>query len=390
MTLLKEHRSRVSACSLLWSMALVSQWATAAPVVQQVSGKLDNKATVTVTGSGFGTKATAAPALWDDGSGTSLSQKWDMTVPNQASNTAYNIQYRAVGYRGVAGPHANSQKYIVGGHTGSWSPYAGGNVMLLKGKSSHAQGDIYYSRTYYRVDPSWQFGAVLDDNNHKWWVTNFGGNGPYEDDEFYIDYDQGKFNNSTSAVQHKYSPAPAHPLRSPDNNGHSNWWNTSANPASKWVLYEVEFKLSTGTDGYLKVWADGVLVMNYAGPTDSGAHQNLSMGFGGYSSTYVLSPTNNFRYFADVYMDFTAARVVLANNANLSNATIIEPQIPSRWTDGSIDVVVNQGKFTTGQTAYLFVVDKNGARSSAGLPVTIGGSGTVMVLPNPPTSVSAS
>ena len=365
-------------------MAVSCGAAFAAPVVQNVTGTLSHKTTVTVSGSGFGTKTSAAPALWDDGSATSLSSKWSLSVPNAAADGSYNIQYRSTGYRGVAGPHSNSSKYIVGGHTNTWNPYAGGNVMLTKGRSSHTEGDIVYARAYARLDPKWQFGGSSEDNNHKWWVTNFGGNGPYEDDYFYVDFDQGKFTNPTAAVQHKYSGSGV--LSLSDANGHSNWWGSSKNPASGWTMYEVETKLSTGSGGYLKVWADGVLVMNYAGRTDGRAGSSVSVGFGGYSSTYPISPTNNFRYFADVYIDFTAARVLLANNSSLSSATVIEPQIPSRWTDGAIDVAVNAGKLTTGQTAYLFVVDSKGARNANGLPVVVG---SAVAGPKAPTNVTA-
>jgi hypothetical protein len=346
---------------------------------------------VRITGSGFGTKSTAAPAVWDDGAGTSISAKWSLGVPNAATNSEYNIRYRNVGYRGVAGPHANSSAYIVGGHTNTWSPSSGGNVMITKTRSAHAEGDIVYARAYIRLDPSWQFGATLDDNNHKWWVTNFGGAGPYETDYFYIDLDQGKFNNSSTAVQHKTSVG--HGLTATDANGHSNWWGSSRNPVSGWTLYEVEQRFSTGTNGYLKVWADGALVMNYAGSTDASPGSSIAVGFGGYSSTYTISPVNNFRYFTDVYIDFTPARVVLANASSLDRATIVEPQIPISWSDNSIDVTFNAGKFVSGDTAYLFVVDATGARSATGVQITVGGAAAPPAPPpptpppNPPTLV---
>jgi hypothetical protein len=64
--------------------------------------------------------------------------------------------------------------------------------------------------------------------------------------------------------------------------------------------------------------------------------------------------------------------VVVANNLSLANATIIEPQVPTSWNDGSISVTVNLGKFSAGQTAYLFVVDSSGTANAMGQPITIG------------------
>jgi hypothetical protein len=77
---------------------------------------------------------------------------------------------------------------------------------------------------------------------------------------------------------------------------------------------------------------------------------------------------------------------VLANNQTLSQATIIEPQIPTTWSDGSVSVVVNLGKFQTGQTTYLFVVDPSGTSNAIGYPVTAGG-GVAAAAIAPPTNL---
>ena len=43
--------------------------ALATPLVQNVSGTLSHGGTVTITGAGFGSKAKAAPLVWDNASG---------------------------------------------------------------------------------------------------------------------------------------------------------------------------------------------------------------------------------------------------------------------------------------------------------------------------------
>lgn len=72
------------------------------------------------------------------------------------------------------------------------------------------------------------------------------------------------------------------------------------------------------------------------------------------------------------YLDYTSARVVLANNPDLSLATVIETQIPVTWNNGTIGISVNLGKFNAGETAYLFVVNAVGRRNASGFPVRIG------------------
>ena len=79
-----------------------------------------------------------------------------------------------------------------------------------------------------------------------------------------------------------------------------------------------------------------------------------TIAIGGYAR--MQGYTTNWRYFDDIYIDTSLARVVLADKPALSEATIIENQIPTAWSDGSITATVNLGKFTQGQTAYLFVV----------------------------------
>ncbi len=121
--------------------------------------------------------------------------------------------------------------------------------------------------------------------------------------------------------------------------------------------------------------------IDYAGPTDKYPGTQRTEGLGGYARMY--NQPNNWRYWADVYLDYSRARVVLANNADINKATIIEPQIPSSWSNTSIGITVNLGKFTAGQTAYLFVYDPSGVPNSTGLPITVGGSSGTSP-PSPP------
>src|SRR5437773_8983200 len=95
--------------------------------------------------------------------------------------------------------------------------------------------------------------------------------------------------------------------------------------------------------------------------------------------------SGNWLYFDDTYVDTTLSRVVLADKPVLSQATIIENQIPSSWSDGSITATVNLGQFAQGQTAYLIVVDSAGTPSATGLAVTAGGT---VATPNAPSGVS--
>ncbi len=140
------------------------------PVITQSSGTFSHKSTAAVSGFGFGEKSPAAPVVWDDASGTSLDRKWDLSVPNDPPGSAYNLQYRNIPYRGVAGPHSNAPKYIVGGHLNDSGPYSGGIVMMLRNRGSYSNGAIYYASWYERVDPSWTSANNDLDADFKWFI----------------------------------------------------------------------------------------------------------------------------------------------------------------------------------------------------------------------------
>jgi len=163
-------------------------------------------------------------------------------------------------------------------------------------------------------------------------------------------------------------------LQSPDQNGHNMWWDQAVNPmAGQWSKIEMELKYTNQNDGYIKLWENGVLRVDYRGRTDGLSGSTRTEGIGGYGRNYPY--TSNWRYFADVYLDYSRARVILGNASTYAASTIREVQIPTAWSGSSISLTVNLGKFQTGQTAYLYVVDSNGQANSAGVPITVGSGG---------------
>lgn len=350
--------------------------ASAAPVIQQASGTLKHKGAVTISGSGFGTKGTAAPVVWDDAStGTMLTDngKWDDAWPTQVDSSAYYIRYTTP-INGISLPHNNITRYIAGGHGNvGWTL----QVEMWKTRTISSFPAYFYATWYSRADDNWTF-AGDDSDNYKCFTHSSGGK-PYDENGYWY--------------------AGLNPLHSKTEVtawGALSTTGSGTNPmAGKWVKTEVEMKISQQSDGFFRLRDNGVLRLSYSGITDGPKAAGTSSGswsgntrtevIGGFGRPY--GKPNNWRYFADVYYDYSLARVVLANNANLSNATIIEPQIPSSWSSGSINVSVNLGKFTAGQTAYLFVFDSSGAPNATGFPVTVGGTGGGETL-NPPQNLS--
>jgi hypothetical protein len=372
-----------TACSLMF----LTGAAIAAPSGLKASGTFSHKGTVTITGTGFGTKGTAAPVIWDDASGNSILDKWDGAWPN--NNPAYNTTYRSP-MRGIGLPHNNVTRYIAGAHAESAGAQGGYNVIPFKYRTISSYPAYSFWSWYERADDKWVFNG---NGNYKTFAFSEG-QGPYNmPNNWYVVINPPQplsntslltytFNDDTNSCTPQYGWCTLMPT---DTNGHSHWWDAAINPMSgTWKKVQMEIKYTNQNDGYIKLWEDGVLRINYAGSTDKYPGNTRTEGPGGYTNMYGNS--NNWRYWDDVYLDYSLARVVLANNADITKATIIEPQIPSSWSDGSIGITVNLGKFTAGQTAYLFVYDPTGAHNSAGLPITVGSSaGTAP--PSAPTSI---
>jgi hypothetical protein len=356
------------------ALSLAATPVFAAPTVQQVSGALDHNATITITGSGFGSKPTSAPVVWDNASGRRMSDKWDGAWPDKLPG--YNTQYYGP-MRGVQPPHEHDTRFIAGAHAANTGADSGYAVVFYKDLSVDSSSYIYVS--WYQVgDRQWAFGG---DNNFKTFVYSVCC-GAYHEPYWYTMY--GPPHPTSNSDKDMVWAINGQQLSNPDSKGHNAWWKTAVNPmAGQWSKVEMAIKVSSQADGYVKQWENGRLVMDYSGPTDTWSGNRRTVAIGGYARMQGF--TSNWRYFDDVYIDTTLARVVLADKPVLSEATIIENQLPTSWSDGSITANVNLGKFTQGQTAYLIVVDASGTPSSTGTAVTAGGT---VAQPSAPPSVS--
>ena len=351
------------------SMITAAAQAISAPVVQHVSGALSHGGLITISGSDFGTKAKAAPLVWDDATGVDVGEKWDGAWPSTIGpyNVAYHTPMRNIGL-----PHNHDTRYIAGDQ---YSPtvatavaggaYGGGDVMVFKNVNVRQPFNVYAS-WYQRLDDSWTFGT---NNNIKTFAYSVCCS-PYQmPNNWYTAYGPPHPTSSSDRGSQWLITDDGKSLINPDLNGHNAWWGHAVNPAAgKWSKVEVAVKLTAQDNGYIRVYENGKRVMNYAGPTDKYAGTARTIGIGGWS---LIKAPHNWRYFADIYLDTSLSRIVLANNSVLAQATIVENQIPSSWSDTVITATVNLGQFQAGETAYLFVVDSTGTSSASGLPVAV-------------------
>ena len=91
--------------------------------------------------------------------------------------------------------------------------------------------------------------------------------------------------------------------------------------------------------------------MTLGSEMDSSAYLGKLFNVNGQNQVYFTNPyTANF---ADIYYDFTAARV------EISDGTYSEPQCLVSWSGTAISYVFNQGQLSTGTNRTLYVYDQN-------------------------------
>jgi hypothetical protein len=366
-------------------LSVIPSFIHAAPQITIANGTFSHNQTITISGNGFGLKNPAAPLAWDNCSGTNLSNIWSRTLPSQAAST-YNIQYHNNGFRNVNAPHNRVNRYIAGGHAQAgytnWNSLAGPAVLV--GKDYASGTNNFYISYYYRLDPLWppNNGESASDPNHK---LNL------------FDPNTGSSVGTINYLEFRPEPENARSAFHSSSMDSSGYWPESYGlfPTEPWNWVKQEVigvNVTNASTGKLYTYTD-----NYCGFIRENmrcyqAASIKSMTVGYYwarcnSCNPTLGSNDAFRYFADIYMDITPSRIIVANNANYTSATITEPQIPSAWSDTSITCTVNLGKFQDQSTAYLFVFDSNNNRNATGYQITIGGSQGDSTPPSPPSGL---
>lgn len=372
-------RCRATLCALV---ALLAHTAIveAQPAVTGSSGTWSHQGTVTISGTGFGSKGTVAPVVWDDASGASITSKWNGAWPDCAGSPLAYRTPAQVG-RGIPLPHSHITKYISGAHMPGTGANCGYNVIMFKTRTVSLPA-YTYATWYERVDDNWTFGG---DDNFKTFAYSVDTT-PYElPNNWYLEYNPRPTSPTSGATWHINDDGAS--LQTPDANGHNWWWGGAINPMSGvWKKIEMELKYTTASDGYIKLWENGTQKIDYRGRTDNLAGTTRTEGIGGYARNY--GTAGNWRYFADVYLDYSRARVILGNAPTLAASTRREVQIPTSWSALSITLSANLGAFSDGQTAYVYVFDANGVSNTSGIPITIGAGGTPDTTPPSVTATS--
>ena len=349
---------RLCRALLVCASCAVAASANAQPAITGVSGTVTNNQTVSITGSGFGTKATAAPLVWEDFNDgvlhPSLSPHGSLPLTNTDNlRHAFSTRNARANYK-VAGANGD----------GHYFEYNGGTALK------------WFVQYWIKLASNWRFGTTAfgggDDGlaNIKFFRMFPSGSRTYTN----VGYSLHGF--AGGAVM-RFVERGAQPYLDVD----GRQWFTPGT----WHNVQVEFG-DGGLDqpnGSMKLWVDGVLrdsatslITNVGSDGPAVAKRPYVIGFYDSWAPSDAAVSNMYAYYSDIYVDNSWARVELGNAATYAACTRREMLLPSAWSATGISARVAQGAFTSGQTAYVYVVDSTGRVNSAGYRVTVGGTAT--------------
>lgn len=349
--MISELRRAIVASLILSGVAPI---AFSAPVVSGVSGTLTAGQSISISGSGFGTKPQAAPLVWDDFES-------------------------GVAGRLISGSAAAVGSWDSGGGTESVTystskAYAGGKSAMhdfVSNYNASLAKNLTFTRLYMDF---WILTDYNDQKSRNWKTWRF-----YGDDD---------------ALQMAYVYQCNGQLMTRDQTN-AGWsvgdWSGDGYSKNTWMHVQLVYNASSPNS------ADGT-VRHFVNSAVHGLNSNAVMTrrnsanfdqirIGHYwakDSIDGCSSNGGARVYTDnVYIDTSWARVELGNASTYGASTRREIQVPTQWSDGSVSFKLNPGTFASGSTVYLYVTDANNV-TSPGRAVTLGGTA---IAPNPPSAV---
>ena len=366
---------RTFAWNTLVALCLLSAKAAATPVITGVNatGGLVNGASLTITGSGFGTKSPAAPYLWADFGQGNLNPS--PLGQDQAWSNIQNMVYSATG-----GP--DNGPYAEG------VPQSGSGVywtLMLSPPYNAATGSWGFtwndlSARYYvfrKMKKNFTTANTINWKDFRMGVQGAGLDwawGPWNGNVVVENLPTG-VNGESNAYAATYV------------NGATTGTQTSPSllegPINQWFSDEIAYQVNscyTCSNGQMQWIVNGALVgqepinMGWTNWTlqlrDSASNENITtMSIQGVADNDAAFPTTNTFGLADIYVDNTWARVMIGNAPTWGQSSIHDIEIPTAWSDNSITVVLHNNSLPSIGGAYLYVFDANGNVNQNGYPL---------------------
>lgn len=318
------------------------------PTISNVAGTFTHDSSITITGTNYGTKSTAAPDLWD-------------TVDNIGAYSALND--------GDTIPTTGGAPWTL--NDGSIMKYETSDTMrharvsaMYKGQTG-ATGGYLGGRTVSgatKLYVSWWIKSSLDvSGGHSSKFIRLNGPSGHESATVQtLSWTQNQlicFNTGETCLD---PPFPDYTLI--DDLGEA------LTPTDTWHFMEL---FADNTSGNQIVVAK----------TDNGTHTNNTQCGSTWNWDYVwrigfdrggTSPPSPLIHMSEIYVDNTPQRVYLGDAATYATCAHLEMQIPSVWSGTSITTTLNQGSFGDTDTVYVYVANDNNEVNASGFQITLG------------------
>lgn len=367
---------------------LIAGPAEALPVINATSGPLTHGQTLTITGTGFGTKPVVAPVKYDDFEGgtygNDVGNGWSVDCGGPGcSGGNGNPDYSSRQLRTNSTMSARA-RFFGSGATAIWAS----NLLLTTNYFNHVYLDYW---VYFWVTPA---NANAVSGNHKLFRIHT----PSGDPNLYFNIycDDGVLSHLSQ--DHTY-------LDGTDATGHFHRYfnSTPPNYRNNWKHIQGYFEKSSpvtspppvGYDGTARFWVDS---RNYVDDRDwnnttTSASDWNRLFLGNFSAPPCdAGPTCTgcgtardtiYVYMDNAYVDTTQAHVEIGDGTTYNTCTVREIQPPTSWIDTAINITLNRGAWADFTGKYAYVVDRSGNVSNAGVGFPLTGT------PPPPSSCAS-
>lgn len=357
-------------CFLFMAILLFAQNVMAQPSISSTSGGWSHGASVTISGTGFGTKTTAAPLLYDDFEGGSngsnikpnnpvVGTAWDDFVGGGTQVPRYS---NAIS-RGVSAISSLHDFETDGTYNSSLEYF-------------NSTATTVYFTFWWRHEKT----SVNWRRQNKPWIQ-YGSNGTYP--EMYTGF--GSPSDTDGGIRNSIQDDPA-----PGNATLYGSTNISDIDGT-WVRLEVylvqsDVDVANGTFcywTYRSYLGTPSFVEEACSTTQKMRTQDRTWNqwhFGSYFTNDDPAGAKGRVYVDDIYFDNTRARVEICSASTWAARTHCEIQRPTAWSDTEVTIVTNQGDLGAldGGGRYIYVVDSSGGVNSDGFLIAAGGAVTVI------------
>lgn len=346
----------------------------AAPAITSVAGLVNDGKTVSVTGTGFGVKASATPLISDDfeaDTAGTMPAGWIKKTGNPVVSTdrIYSGKQAFLSVNPAAST-SNQIIYDLGAGSITKKMYISSDIFIEKNDTNLGyQWKVWRVSGYPNVYYANNYPDVKTDNSGYALNAFWNGASAYYNPPTTLGwYNTGSFVYTKSgASQTNYAP------------GNRNMFGNQ----NTWFRIEQVITLSSAPDtpdGRIDTYTNGVLNTSWTGLTTQSAGDQYwrylmltnELESVKDSTGAATSSANMKFYFDNFYVDNTIARVEVCNGSTWAGRGQCEIQPPVTWSDTAVSFKFNTGHYIKADIAYLYVVDPNGTANANGFKIKIG------------------